>query len=172
MVSEFPVGFQPSSSIPACGSFVDLGRLLAHGERPSPHWRHRIHVGRALRPLAQAPFVFPHRLADCASLGLACPWLRSPGPAVANSNHRSRAHLLAFSATSAQHELCVSGSLAAPRMGARAIALTRDPRGVHRVFLLANAPCVLANFPSGSKACMKLRQSLEREDSIRERGRN
>src|ERR1700739_2429864 len=151
MVPEFLAGFEPGASQPAGWSFVDSGRFLAHGDRPSLDWRHRVHVGHSLRFVAEAAFVFSHRIAYRAAFGFVRPRLRSPGLATANSNHGSRAHLLAVSASTAQHELRVSGSLAAPRVGTCTVASRDYPRGMHSDFLLADASCFPESFSSSSK---------------------
>src|SRR5215831_13617574 len=115
MVPQFPAGFQPGTFIPACRNLVDSGRLLAHRDGPSPPWRYGIHVGLALRAVDSAAFLFSHRFAHRLALGAENPWLRSPGPGLANRDYGSIAHLFAISFYRPQHELCVSGPFAAPR---------------------------------------------------------
>ena len=158
MVPEFPVGFEPSAPYAACRSSVELGRLLAHCDRAPLHWRNGIYVGRALRLVAEIALVLPHRPAHRAALGFADPRLRPPRSAFANRDYGSRARLFAISVSAAKHELCLSGSLAAPCVGACPVTPSRYPRWMHRNFLLANAPCIPAGFPPGSKACMKTHQ--------------
>lgn len=158
MVPQFLGGFEPGAAFPARRSFVDSGRCLATCYRPSSPWRHGVHVGHALRPLVAAPFVFPHRFANRAALGLAHPGLRSPRLAFANRNYWRLAGHFAVSASCAQHELCVSGSLASPLVGTGSRTSARDSRREHSVFLLADASCVLAGFPAGSKTRIKVHQ--------------
>src|SRR5215831_173113 len=79
----------------------------------------------------------------------------TPGAAFANGDYGSLARLLAISASRAEHELRVSGSVAAPRVGTGSRASGRDSRGEHSDFLLADAPVISAGFPSSSGVKMK-----------------
>src|SRR5579859_517888 len=130
MASEFLAGFQPGAAYAPCRSAVDSGRLLAPSDRPSPHWRHGVYVGRPLRLVASATFVFPHRVADCAALGFASPRIRSAGSAFADSDYWRPARHFTISTSSAQYELCVSGSLTAPRLGTCTDTSRDYPRGM------------------------------------------
>src|SRR5690242_20137461 len=108
-------------------------------------------------------FLFPHRSTRRPALGAANPRLRSPRLGISISGHRAIAHLFAVSVAAAQHELCVSGSLAPPHLGACSNALGTHPAWSLGDLLLANASCVPACFsfssPTGMKEHRKERNS-------------
>src|SRR5207302_526628 len=60
--------------------------------------------------------------------------------------------LLAPSVASTQHELCVPGSFATPRVGAGSVAPDGYPGGMHSHFLLANSCRVSACFSGSARS--------------------
>lgn len=150
-------GLQPGTPCAACRSFVEPGCRVANRDRPPFGWRHGIHVGCALPSVDSAAFMFSHRPTLCAAVGVANSRVRSPGLGSADGDYWGIACLFAIFVAAAQHELCVSGSVAAPNVGAGTGALDRDSGRVRGDFFLAYTLRFLANLSSGPSCGIKER---------------
>src|SRR2546429_203807 len=97
-------------------------------------------------------FLLPHRFTGCSALGARDSRLRSPGSSIRNIDYGNLADFFSASVASTQHELCVPGSFATPRVGAGSVAPDGYPGGMHSHFLLANSCRVSACFSGSARS--------------------